>query len=426
MSHLQSPISPPIPHLRRQGAATQLIVDGRPFIMLAGEIHNSSSSNLAYMEQVWDKLAALHCNTALVPVSWELIEPEEGRYDFGLVDGLIEAARRRNLRLVPLWFGTWKNATATYVPGWVKTNLARFPRAQAIAGRNGNHLSALGTESCAADARAFAALMRHIRQIDGEDHTVIMVQVENETGILGAPRDHCSLAEAAFAAPVPAELTRYLQAHSEALVPELRAAWDAAATHSGAWAQVFGNVADEAFMAWHIGRYVDEVTAAGQAEYALPMYANAWLVQHEFQAPGQYPSGGPVSRMLNVWQCAAPHINLCAPDIYLPDFAGICKSYTQAGNALFIPEAHHDETAGAHGFYAVGQYDALGFSPFGIESMNAAETEVYTEANRLLADMMPLLCAAQGTGNMVGVLQGDELGGEVILGGYTLRIKFSQ
>jgi hypothetical protein len=268
--------------------------------------------------------------------------------------------------------------------------------------------------------------MRHIRQIDGEDHTVIMVQVENETGILGAPRDHCSLAEAAFAAPVPAELTRYLQAHSEALVPELRAAWDAAATHSGAWAQVFGNVADEAFMAWHIGRYVDEVTAAGQAEYALPMYANAWLVQHEFQAPGQYPSGGPVSRMLNVWQCAAPHINLCAPDIYLPDFAGICKSYTQAGNALFIPEAHHDETAGAHGFYAVGQYDALGFSPFGIESMNAAETEVYTEANRLLADMMPLLCAAQGTGNMVGVLQGDELVSEVILGGYTLRIRFSR
>jgi lysophospholipase L1-like esterase len=78
-----------LPHLRKQGVATQLIVDDKPFLVLAGELGKSTSSNLEYMRPIWPKLAALKLNTVLVPVYWELVEPTEGKFDFTLVDGLV-------------------------------------------------------------------------------------------------------------------------------------------------------------------------------------------------------------------------------------------------------------------------------------------------------------------------------------------------
>ena len=424
MEQLSQDLSGNIPHLRKSGKATQLIVDGKPFIMLAGEVHNSSSSSLAYMhERVWYRLLDLHCNTALLPVSWELVEPREGQFDFGLIDGLIEAARKLGLRLIPLWFGTWKNTWSSYAPGWVKTDLDRFPRAQPQNGRNCGAISCLSEAACDADARAFAALMRHIREIDGQEHTVIMVQVENETGLLGAGRDHSDLAEERFNGPVPSELMSYLQEHKDSLIPELHELWEASGfPASGTWAEVFGDGADEVFMAWHIGRYLERVTRSGQAEYPLPMFANAWLVQHDEQKPGEYPSGGPVSRVMDIWRCAAPSIALLAPDIYLPDFAGVCAKYTRSGNPLLIPEARRDETASANAFYAFGQHDALCFAPFGIEG--TAEGNILADTYLLLSNMMPILAEHQGTGRMIGILQGDEETQEMELGNYRLRIRF--
>ncbi len=82
-----------LPHLRKQGEATQIVVDGQPFVMLAGELHNSSSSSLDYLAPIWPRLTALRLNTVIASISWELVEPEEGRFDFRLVDGIIEAAR---------------------------------------------------------------------------------------------------------------------------------------------------------------------------------------------------------------------------------------------------------------------------------------------------------------------------------------------
>src|SRR5579883_2765554 len=217
----------PLPHLRRQGTATQLVVDGKPFLVLGGELGNSTSSSLEYMRPVWTKVAALNLNTLLVPVYWELIEPSEGKFDFTLIDGLIQEARRHKLRLAPLWFASWKNSMSCYAPAWVKTDERRFPRAQDAAGRGLEILSPFSKENSDADARAFAAFMRHLRETDGQDHTVIMAQVENEIGMIPDSRDRSPEANRLFKQFVPPELIGYLIEHKETLIPEFRAQWAA-------------------------------------------------------------------------------------------------------------------------------------------------------------------------------------------------------
>jgi len=437
-----------IPHLERTAdGAARLIVDGQPYIVLGGELHNSSSSSRAYMEPIWPRLAGMQLNTVLAAVSWELIEPLEGRFDFTIVDELIADARSAGLRLILLWFGSWKNSFSTYTPGWVKTDLQRFPRMKLRTGQVVGTISCFSREACEADARAFAALMRHLRETDGDHHTVIMVQVENEAGLLGSPRDYSDEAECRFGTAVPEELAQGIAARGYCLLPELDGPWAAAGKRqSGTWSEMFGAAAEEVFMAWHIARYVNEVAAAGREEYALPLFANAWTVQHEGELPGQYPSGGPVSRMLDVWQCAAPAIELLAPDIYLPDFPAECASYTRSGNLLFIPEARNDRWAAANVFYAIGKHHAIGFSPFGIDSVdadsepvigNAVQSEAMKRAGvdvgrmlgrsyRLLKEMMPILTRCYGTDRMTGVLQFGPNVQALELGGYVLRITFSR
>jgi hypothetical protein len=410
----------PLPRLEHRGAATQMIVDGQPFLMLAGELHNSSASSIAYMTPIWDKLAALHLNTVIGTVSWELLEPREGQFDFTLVDAQIAEARRHDMRLVLIWFGTWKNADSTYVPLWVKTDLKRFPRMQSKSGANLEELTPLGEESLAADARAFGALMRHIRQVDPR-HTVVMMQVENESGILHDSRDRSPLAEAAWSRPVPRELMDYLAKHRDALLPELLKVWGANGYRtSGTWPEVFGNDAwaGEVFMAWHVGRYIGKVAAAGKAELAIPMYANAWLVQNDRQLPGDYPSGGPVSRVMDVWRAAsAPGIDLLAPDIYIQDFQGVCASFTRSGNPLFIPEAR---VSAPNLVWAIGQHAAMGVSPFGIE--DAREDDPLADGYQMVESMMPLVTLAQAEGRIAGVLLNDETTETISMGGYKLVI----
>jgi len=107
-------------------------VDGKPFLALAGELLNSSATSVEYMKAVWPKLAEAKLNTVLAGVSWNQIEPQEGKFDFRVLDGVIEGARAHNLRLVLLWFGTWKNGLSSYPPDWVKKDFERFPRAQMV------------------------------------------------------------------------------------------------------------------------------------------------------------------------------------------------------------------------------------------------------------------------------------------------------
>ncbi|MGC4055969.1 MAG: DUF5597 domain-containing protein [Paludibaculum sp.] len=427
----------PLPQIRQNGLVQHLFVDNRPFLMLAGELHNSSASSAEYMKPIWDKLSAMHLNTVIGTASWELVEPVEGQFDFALVDTQIKEARQRNMRLILIWFATWKNAGSSYVPHWVKADRRRFPQmvlnirpnsglasflASDMEQKGTGPLSPLGTETLKADAKAFRALMRHIREVDPQ-HTVIMMQVENEAGSLGDSRDRSPLAEAAWSQPVPSTLMDYLTKNRAALLPELLDVWKRNGYKtSGTWAEVFGSDewADEVFMAYHVGRYIGEVARAGKAELNLPMYANAWLgPQPNQEVPGKYPSGGPVARVMDVYRAAAPSLDLLAPDIYVPDFKGTCALYARSGNPLFIPEAR-DQAGNL--FWAMGHHAAWAWAPFGVEDLQP-EGQV-AQAYKLLSEMLPQLAAWQAAGKVKAILVAEgEKPEPVSLGGYRITLR---
>jgi len=414
-----------IPHLQKQGTATQLIVDGRPFLALAGELHNSSATSLEYMKPVWPKLAEAKLNTVLAGVSWNQIEPQEGKFDFTVLDGDIRDARSQNLRLVLLWFGSWKNALSSYAPDWVKKDFKRFPRIQIQGGKTIELLSTLSAANRDADARAFAALMRHIKEVDGQQHTVLMIQVENEVNVEADSRDRSPVANKAFAGPVPKELMDYLQQHQDALIAEFRQVWETAGFKtSGTWEEVFGKgvAADEIFMAWNYSRYIGRVAEAGKAEYPLPMYVNAAVMGFARVGPPERAhSGGPLSQLMDVWRAAAPRIDLFAADIYSPDFVGFCARYAQSGNPLFIAETGGGQDLKGRALYAFGRHDAIGFSPFGIDGMVGNDPDLF--GYDLLTQLTPLILKHQGNSTMSAVLLGpDDPPQKVEVGNYTLHV----
>ncbi len=385
-----------IPHLAKQGTARQLIVDGKPFLILGGELGNSAATTLASMDAIWPRLVELNLNTVLVPVYWDLIEPQEGKFDFSLVDRIVAGARQHNVRMVLLWFGTWKNSMSCYAPAWVKSDQARFPRSVGKDGRGMEILSPFSEANLAADTAAFTALMKHLRQLDGDEHTVLMVQVENEIGMIPAARDWSKEAIALYKGQVPRELMDHLLAHKDQLIPEFRARWEKAGFKpTGTWEQVFGPgpATEEIFMAWYFGCFTEHVAAAGKAEYPLPMYVNAALIRPNYP-PGRYPSGGPLPHLIDVWQSAAPSLDFLAPDIYFPNFVEWCRKYRRGGNLLFIPGIAPQLANAAKVFYAIGQEDAIGVSPFAIDSVSNPRRQPLREK---LCDLAPARAAILGT-----------------------------
>lgn len=399
-----APVQAEAPRLVKHGSATQLSVQGKPMLLIAGELGNSTASSAAYMAPHWAKLKAMHLNTVLTPVSWELIEPQEGRYDWSSVDALLRDARANDLKLVLLWFGAWKNSMSTYAPAWVKRDQERFPRAQLPNGQGVEILSAFAPETLKADQRAFAALMQHLAEVDGARNTVLMTQVENEIGMLPVARDYGPLASAAFREPVPEALIRYMTEHHATLEPELRQRWeDHGAKTSGGWTDLFGegDATAEIFTAWHYARFADGLAAAGKARYPLPLYVNVAL-NRPGRAPGEYPSGGPLPHLLDVWKAGAPTLDLLAPDIYFPNFVDLATRYKRADNPLFVPEANGAEKpeVPANAYYAFGKLDAIGFGPFSIESVDDKKPSALADGYGVLAQMSPYILAAQGTGRM--------------------------
>jgi beta-galactosidase GanA len=332
--------------LIKQGTATQLRVHNKPFLLIAGELGNSGASSLEYLGAIWPKLEKMHLNAVLVPVYWELLEPAEGRFDFSLADGAIESARKYNLKLVLLWFGAWKNSMSCYAPYWVKTDWKRFPRARNKDGQAMETLTPFSEESRNADARAFAALTKHLQRTDAAEQTVVMIQVENEIGMIPDARDHSQKANEAYAGPVPEEFMADLQKNRNDLAPEFSEIWrQNGYKTSRAWEEVFGKglQTEEIFMARHFAKYANSVAEAGKREYALPMYVNAALIRPGYQ-PGQYPSAGPLPHLIDVWRAAAPAIDFIAPDIYFRNFSEWCAKYDRSGNPLFIPEVQNSQS----------------------------------------------------------------------------------
>lgn len=350
---------------------------GKPFIAIAGEAHNSSSSSAENMIGVWEKAKELGLNTLLLPASWELIEPSEGRFEFGLIDDIITQARDYAMKIIFLWFGTWKNAQCMYAPEWVKKDMVRFPRAQVDKGANKTSLkqfygmayttlSYLGEETNKADAKAFSKFMRHLKEVDEKQHSVIGVQVENETGLQGTDREHSDEADALFASEVPADFVSYMKSHTDTMEEDVKAAV-LAGKDSGTWGDVFGTFGGEIFSAYHIAGFVEKVAHAGKKAYDLPMMVNCWLDKGE--EAGKYPTGGPVTKVMEVWKYAAPSIDVFAPDIYVPNFCEICDTYTKMDNPLFIPETATHSHVAPRLVYAIGHYHAACFAPFGFEDM---------------------------------------------------------
>lgn len=419
IAQVNAPKPASVPHLEKRGSVTQLIVDGRPYLALAAELANSASSNMEYLEPYWSRLVASHVNTVLAAVSWELIEPDPGRFDFSLVDAMIRDARKHNLRLMLLWFGSWKNSISTYAPAWVKKDTRQFPL---LVDENGNKLNMLSVfyeANWKADAKAYGALMRHVREVDGKDQTVLIMQVENEVGIRGTLRDHTPEAEKALNAPVPKELMDYLAKNRDSLIPEIRKQWaDSGNKTSGTWREVFGSDrrADGIFMSWHYARYMEQVAAAGKAEYPIPTFVNAALGDWD----GQYSSGAALADTLNIWQAAAPHIDILSPCIYRPVFSEWASLFHRAGNPLFIPETRADP---GYAVWAFGTHALIGFSPFAYERTADGNTPL-ARAYDVLGQLAPLVLEAQSKGAIAAaVLAADKQADSLELGGYVFEVR---
>lgn len=416
-----------LPYLADTGKGIHLYVDGKPFILFTGELHNSTSTSESYMKEIgaWEQIRRGNFNSIIASCSWNVIEQEEGKYDFTSVDHLIRSARENGIKVVLIWFGSWKNGNSSYAPGYVKRNPKEYPLVKNAEGKYLDVLSTFGQESMKADSRAFAALMRHIREVD-EDHTIIMIQAENEIGILGSVRDFSDPAQKAWKGQVPAELMAYLESHQGRLYPELERVWkENGYKKKGTWEEVFGKSStsalglqefpaytEEIFQAYHYARYVEEVVKAGREELDLPVYVNNWLRQPGMVMPGSFPSGSPLPEVLDIWRAAAPSVDFTAPDIYINEFDWVLGEFSRSGNPIFIPECRGDVSKA---LYAYGEYDALGFSPFGFDGpqhggfgVSAEEFENLSQCYGILSGMGDMLYANHASDRMRGLLVTDD------------------
>jgi hypothetical protein len=415
--------------VRIDKASGQLMVQGKPFLILGGELGNSSASTSAEADAILPEMVRLHVNTVLMPVAWEQVEPREGTFDFSILDHWIDVARQQNLHLVLLWFGSWKNAFSEYAPDWVKSDTKRFPRSMGGDGAPLEILSTFGTDTAKCDSRAFAALLRHVRVKDGEQQTVLMAQAENEVGILGSGRDRSPEANKRFSEPVPRELVEKLVANRTEISRELAAHTN---PQGKTWQEVFGEAAGEVFMAWRYAAYVDSVSEAGKKEYSLPVYMNAQLPSL-LERAGEYPSGGPHPYLLDVYRAVATHIDFYSPDIYWPEFEYWVGRYQIPGNPIFIPEARLD-TSPYNALYAYGAAKAFGFCPFGIDSLKALDSNDESGAGirrvyAALESLGPTLTDAQAADRTRGMAlhaTSPRASQSVVLGGYLFQGSLSR
>jgi len=431
----------PIPTLQQNGQATQLMVDGQPWLILGGEVANTAASDLSYMETVWPNMTRLNLNTVLVAVAWAWVEPVEGEFDFSLVDALLDGARRNNQRVIFLWFGSWKNGLSSFVPSWVKEDTQRFPRVRIASGSPVEILTPLNRQALLADTRAYVRFMEHLAKVD-EQRTVLMIQMQNEVGVLGDSRDRSEIADRVYADNVPSKLTQWLGAHKDSLSPALASQWrEAGGKKSGTWEEMFGPspATDEIFMAWHYAWYMGAMAKAGKEAYPLPVFTNTWIVQPEDRGPGDYPSGGPQPLTLDIWKAAAEAIDFNAPDIYLPNFPDHVAAFHRPDNPLFVPESRGDAAGVANAYYCIGAHASLGYSPFGIDNTarllalrpdpgSPAPADLgstpLARGYAVLRDLSPLILEHQAQGTLAAAwLMRDQPVHEVVVNGYKLRFE---
>jgi hypothetical protein len=389
----------PIPRIVKKDGRFALLVDDAPFLMLGAQTHNSSAWP-GMLPKVWPAMEYMNVNTVEMPVYWEQFEPRQGQYDYTVIDALLAGARQHRLRLVLLWFGTWKNGSQHYMPEWMKLDPVRYPHMVNKNGRAVDSPSPYAAASLAADKTAFTAFMRHLKAVDPQ-RTVIMVQVENEPGTWGSVRDYSPTAQTLFEAPVPPEVLAAMQVKSASPSPN--------------WQEAFGPEAEVCFHAWSVAKYIGEVAAAGKAVYPLPLYANAALRDPiKPGAPGTYESGGPTDNVLPIYKVAAPALDVLSPDIYMSDSTAYLKVldlYHRDDNPLFVPETGSSAGVARFFFSALGR-EAIGFSPFGMDYTRERGTQPREEfltpwavTYRLIGPMMREIARLNFEGKLKAVAE---------------------
>ena len=352
----------------RSNSTARIVANGKPMLMIGGELGNSSASTPEDVKRTFAHLSKIGLNTVLAPVSWELIEPQEGTFDMSSLDVILTEARRNGLRVVLLWFGAWKNSMSCYAPEWFKRDVKRFPRAHTQDGKPVEEASSLSKNVLEADKRAFCRIMEHLRDHDAQEQTVIMVQVENEIGMIEVPRDYSDDATQMYQSAVPKQLTDYLTKHQKSLHPYLKEKLQPQAKAGANWAQLFGDdiYTEEIFQTWTYATYVEQIAKAGREIYNLPMYVNVAL-DSRGRKPGQYPSGGPLAHLIDLWHCGAPSIDVLGVDIYDKGIKSWLEKYHLPNNPLFVPEIRLEDKDAMYALYAFGHHGAMGFCPFSIE-----------------------------------------------------------
>jgi hypothetical protein len=413
-----------LPIIIEKNGRHALLVDGKPFFILGGQIHNSSGWP-GMLPGVWAGIKAMHANTLEVPIYWEQAEPEPGRFDFSLIDTLLVQSRKHHVHLILLWFATWKNGSNHYVPEWMKRDANKYPN---ITGKDGKPVDSPSPNFPAmmdADIKAFTAVMNYLKNADRQ-HSVIMMQVENESGAWGSERDYSPTAQKLFEGPVPAEL----------LTPFVLAELNVPVGSTGSWQQVFGDRADEYFQAWSVASFVGKVAAAGKAVYPLPMDANAAL-RDPLTNPmaNTYESGGPTDNVIPIWKVAAPSLDLVAPDIYIDGSEKIGKVldlYCRKDNALFVPEVGLSSNKAKY-LYEVIAHGGIGFSPFGIDDNGDEKKDQeltkrltpFAQEYAMITPMMRELAQWSFEGKIKAVTEHEDFGNQTIdLGAWEAKVMF--
>lgn len=373
--------------------------------ILGGELGNSSASSPEDIKRIFPKLERMGLNTVLVPVYWELVEPEKGSYDFSLVREAIQQAEKYHLKIVFLWFGAWKNSMSCYAPAWFKKDYKTYPRAKTRTGKPVEVASVFSANVLNADKQAFSQFVRFLAKND-RHHTVVMLQIENEVGMIESSRDFSETANKEFKKNVPAKLLHYIRQKKNSLHPFLLTKWKEHGSRvSGSWTEVFGDdiYTNELFMAWHYAIYIEQLAKEARTILSLPLYVNAAL-NSRGRKPGEYPSAGPLAHLKDIWKCAAPHIDFLAPDLYDKGFKDWVRQYALPDNKLFIPEIRLEDNDGIRAFYVFGEHDAIGFSPFSIEDGSDSPDYPLTQSYRVLKQLAPFIHKYRNSGRMKGLL----------------------
>lgn len=420
--------------LDRSGKNAVLKVDGHPFFMRAGELHNSTCSDIGYLDGKWDDLVGMNLNTVIATASWELVEPMEGQFDFSHVDAIIHGAKQHNMKVVLIWFATFKNPFMTYAPSWVKGDNRRFPHAIAPDGRTLELPSLYDDNIIEADKKAYLALLRHLKETDAK-RTIIALQIGNEPGLNSPTRDSSEPANRAWKADIPACIIDYLVKNRQTLQPDIKAAWEKnGCKRKGNWEEVFGKsltandgtnpilyLTEHLFTAYGSARYLEALSSAGKEVLDLPTFTNATgSVNSRGRSMG---NGCSIPDFFDIYMAVAPSLDMLTPNSYGQNFDEICKAFAYNSNPLLIPEC---TMSAVRPFYLIGEWNGLGYSPFGIDDHHAG-----TPAGKMLADtysligkMKKMISANLNSNCMRGVfIYTDKPVQEIEMGDYIITFK---